>query len=418
MEDPMDRPIDEATQRSRLRRRLLPAAAALLGLLVLAAAVPGWMRPSIDAQRLRIGSVERGALEATVAASGIVVPEIEQVVTAPMETRMLRILKHPGSLVEPGDAIVQLDVSDSEIALGRIHERIAVQHNEIAAEKLAHDEVSRDLATRLAIKKLELDSQKLTFERDQALFDKGIVAESELRLSEVNAKRCQIELQQLQESMQHQQRASQVRVEKLELQIRILGSDLAEAEHLLQLAQARADRAGVVTWVLPSEGIAVKRGDAVARIADLSAFRVEARLADMHAGKLQVGLPVHVAVGDQRVDGHIERVLPSVEDGSITALVTLDDPQHASLRPNLRVDVHVVTDRSEATLYVPRGSFPNVEGIDTVFVIHEDVAVRTAVQFGIRGFEHYEVIAGLAEGDRVILSDMTDHAHQSRIAIR
>jgi HlyD family secretion protein len=138
----------------------------------------------------------------------------------------------------------------------------------------------------------------------------------------------------------------------------------------------------------------------------------------MHAGKLQVGLPVHVAVGDQRVDGHIERVLPSVEDGSITALVTLDDPQHASLRPNLRVDVHVVTDRSEATLYVPRGSFPNVEGIDTVFVIHEDVAVRTAVQFGIRGFEHYEVIAGLAEGDRVILSDMTDHAHQSRIAIR
>ena len=96
-------------------------------------AVSGWVRPGIDAERLRLATVQRAPLEATVTAAGTVVPEIEQVVTAPMETRMLRILAPPGTFVQPGDAIVQLDLSHSELALDRTLERIAVKQNEIDA---------------------------------------------------------------------------------------------------------------------------------------------------------------------------------------------------------------------------------------------------------------------------------------------
>ena len=71
------------------------------------------------------------------------------------------------------------------------------------------------------------------------------------------------------------------------------------------LATAASDRRGVLTWVVPSEGMAVHRGDELARIADLSAFRVEATVSDVHASRLVAGLPVTVRSGDSRLGGRL-----------------------------------------------------------------------------------------------------------------
>ena len=49
-----------------------------------------------------------------------------------------------------------------------------------------------------------------------------------------------------------------------------------------------------------------------------------------------------------------------------------------------------------------------------VFVLRGDVAVRTPVRFGLKSYEYYQVLDGLAEGDEVILSDMSDQSTSER----
>jgi len=105
----MDRPLDPAVQRQvKLQRLRLPVIVALsaIGVIVLGISL---MRPSVERDRLRTAVVERGDVAATLDASGLVVPQSEQVFTAPLATRIVKVLKTPGSAVTPGDTILRLD---------------------------------------------------------------------------------------------------------------------------------------------------------------------------------------------------------------------------------------------------------------------------------------------------------------------
>jgi len=414
----MDRPLDAQTQRTTQRRRLAWGIAALAALGGLVAFVPGWVRPSVERNRIRTAIVERGALEATLTASGTVVPEREHVISSPIATRVLRVLKTPGAVVAQGEPIVELDVNQSRLALERLDEQIALKRNEAAGERIAAQQSILDLEKRIEIKKLEVESFESGLDRSQKLFDKGVVSEDDLRSARVDLKRGQIELRQLEELVRWTREAADVKLEKLELERRIQEKERDQAQRELQLATACSNHAGVLTWAVQSEGAAVRQGDVIARVADLSSFRVEARISDIHGASLQPGMPARVQMGDAILDGTIDRVLPEVENGTLTVLVGLDESSHPALRPNLRVDVHLVTARKEATLLVKRGPYVQADDSDAVFVVRGDAAVRTPVEFGIANFDHHEVLAGLVEGDEVIVSDMSDHRRVKEVKIK
>ena len=111
-------------------------------------------------------------------------------------------------------------------------------------------------------------------------------------------------------------------------------------------------------------------------------------------------------------------VRPKVENGVITVEVTLENKRHPILRHNLRVEVYVVTASTQNALLVERGQFPIVEGVPMVFALRGDKAIRTPVQFGLKNYEYYEVLEGLAEGDEVIVSDMSDYKHIREVRLK
>ncbi len=69
------------------------------------------------------------------------------------------------------------------------------------------------------------------------------------------------------------------------------------------LATPTADRHGVVTWTLTEEGAAVRKGDIVARVADLSAFRVDASVGQAQAARLK---KLRAERDNARVSGALE----------------------------------------------------------------------------------------------------------------
>src|SRR6059058_4740705 len=102
----------------------------------------------------------------------------------------------------------------------------------------------------------------------------------------------------------------------------------------------RSDQDGVLTWVLREVGATVRKGDVIARVADLSAYRVVATISDVHASKLSAGMRAHVKLDDTTfIDGTISSIDPRIENGIAKFYVTLDQREHPKLRNNLRVDV-------------------------------------------------------------------------------
>ena len=129
-------------------------------------------------------------------------------------------------------------------------------------------------------------------------------------------------------------------------------------------------------------------------------------------------MPVQLRADDRVLHGRVSDVLPAVQNGAITVRIDLAERSHPSLRPNLRVEVFIVTDHRDRALRVRKGSSTSGEGVQQVFVVRGDRAVRTRVRFGIASFDFVESVEGLSAGDEVVVSDMSDYRHLSTIRLR
>ena len=414
----MDRELDQSFQRRRIGRRLARGAASLGLFVAVLALLPGWLRPSVERDRIRTGRVDRGPIEGIVEASGTVIPAFEGVLSSPVDARVERILKRPGETVRAGDEILRLDTSQYRLALETIEDNLAKKVNEQEQVRLALDKSLRDLRGRIESSRLDAEAAEYRAEQNRKLRRDGLISEQNLRASEVGAKKARIELSQLEESVEDERRAAEARVQGLGLDLQTLHKERAGALRRLELATTRSDRAGVLTWVIPHEGATVRTGEVIARIADLDSFRVEATVSDVHSSSLAPGLPVRVMIDGKPLSGRLANIHPTIENGAMKLAVDLDDARHPKLRNALRLDVLVVTVSRTGALRVPKGPFSKGGAVEPVFVVEGDRAVRRNVRFGVTGYDHYEVLEGLSEGEEAILSDMSDYAHLEQVSLK
>lgn len=414
----MDREIEPSFRRQQVWRRVgwVGASVALIAAVLLL--LPGWLRPSLDRDRLRLGTVDRGSIEGVVEASGTVIPAFEGVLSSPVEARIQKILKRPGEVVRAGDEILKLDTSASRLTFERLEDQLSKKINEQLQLRLALEKQLSELRGRIESGRLDAEAASYRAEQNRKLRADGLVSEQTLRASEVEAKKAKIELTQLEESVRGSQRSTQAQLAGLDLDLAILRKELDEARRQLDLATTRSDRAGVLTWVVPQEGATIQRGEVIARIADLDSYRVEATVSDIHASSLRPGLTVRTVLDRKPlVNGRLSQIYPTIENGAVKFTVDLDQPRHPELRNNLGIDVLVVTGSRTNVLRVPKGAFVQGGVIQKVFVVDGDRAVRRDVRLGVAGYDHYEVLEGLEAGDQIILSDMKDHLHLAQIRL-
>ena len=417
----MDREISSSYKQGQLRRRVGLTLGSLVFLLAIGILLPGWLRPGVARERIRLGKVDRGTVEGVVEASGQVIPAFEAVLSSPVEARVDKILKRPGDLVKAGDEILALDTSASQVEVGRLGDQLRKKENEQLQVRLALEQSLRQLEGRLASQQLDLEALLYRAEQNRKLRAEGLVSEQVLRASEVEAKKAQIELTQLEAAAQSERGTTAARLEGLELDLATLRRDQGEARRQLELATTRSATAGVLTWVVPQEGATVRKGEVIARIADLASFRVAAKVSDIHSAKLMAGMPVRVRLDGQTLSGRLAQVFPTIENGSVKFEVELDEPRHAGLRNNLTVDVLVLTAARQDVLRAPKGPYLQGGAAEPVFVVDRNDpsrALRRQVRLGLAGYDRYEVLDGLAEGDEVIVSDMRDYIHLSRLDLK
>jgi HlyD family secretion protein len=413
----MDRPLTAEDIRNRRLRKGTLLGVSALALVVTLVLLAGWAQPGVRRSAIQTATVTRGRLEVTVEAAGVVVPSFEQSVSSPVEARVLRVLRQPGTVVRSGDELVQLDLSQLRLELEKVEQQLAQKQNEAARARVVSEGDVASMRRQIEQRKLDFAMLHYRAEQNRKLRNEGLVSEDVLRESEVAEKKAEIEVRQLEAQIAQLRRTAGVDDGSNALSRQMLERERAEAARQMELATARADRDGVLTWVTPEEGVTVRRGDVLARIANLDRLRVQGSISDVHAKNIRAGLPVRVKGGSETYGGHIASVDPSASDGVVKFFVDLDDPR-APLHNKQRVDVFVVSSDRPSTLKVRRGYFADSGEIAQVFVLEGDRAVRHRVRLGAIGYDEVEVLEGLQAGDVVITSDTKEYETIKQVRIR
>ena len=115
----------------------------------------------------------------------------------------------------------------------------------------------------------------------------------------------------------------------------------------------------------------------------------------------------------------MQRIDPSVQNGTVTVDVTITDELPRGSRPDLSVDGTIELERLDNVVYVGRPAFGQERSTVKIFRLDPagTYATRTQVQLGRSSVNTIEIVEGLQPGDRVILSDMSQWDSNDRVKL-
>ena len=139
---------------------------------------------------------------------------------------------------------------------------------------------------------------------------------------------------------------------------------------------------------------------------DLTALEIEFQVSESYANEIRSGMNAEISLDGRQFQGTVAGISPDVKNSQVTGRVRFAE-QPKNLRQNQRASVRIVLDERNDVLKVARSPFHDSE-TRFVYVVREDEAVRTPVEFGAAAIGEIEVRNGLQPGDIVVLSDMRD----------
>ena len=414
----MDRAIAPSIQNQRQRRRWLLGAVGIIVTLVAVLAFRSVLKPSIRRTDLLTAQVATGDVEASLTAAGTIIPGREAVLTSPIQSTIRQILVAVGARVKPGETILALDKELANSSLAKLDDEQLRNQNKNSQLQLMLERSLNDLRTQAEVQAVKVRSLQSTLRDEQQLLQLGGGTAENVRQAELNLTVARLEAQRLARQTQTQQRANAADVRELGYTVSMQRRSIAELATKLRQANISSQQPGVLTWVNENIGTTVQAGDPLARVADLSSFRVRATISDSYADAPHPGDPVVVRANDTDLRGTVTTISPSVEKGVVTFYAQLDNPHHPALRANLRADVFVVTRAHHGVLRVKNGPFYQGGKEQPVFVLRDGRAVRRTVRFGDSNFDYVQVLSGLQAGEEIVVSDMKDHLATPELTLK
>jgi HlyD family secretion protein len=413
----MDKLIEEEVSSKRKKKTYL-----LIFIIIAILAITIWFirfyfKPSLTSADFTTARVETGIIENTINATGEVLPEFEEVLTSPINASIKDVLMDAGNKVKKGQSILSLDKSVSQTDYGKLQFQMESKENEIRKLKLDLEKSFFDIKSTNSIKQLRISNLKDAVSSAKRLLKAGGGTNEDLEGAELDLKVAELEKLQLENEIKSKQQTMKIEIREAEIALAIQRNDLDALKRKLDLADVIATRPGVITWVNKNIGSSVHEGDALAKIADLSGFKVAGSMSDNLLDKIRNNMTAIIRIGDTQLRGSIVNISPAVNNAIVSFDIQLNQKDSKELRPNQKVDVFLVTATRNGVLRIANGPAFNGSNLQDVFVLKNGVAERRSIKTGLSNFDYVEILSGLKEGDEVITSDMGDFKNTKTITI-
>ncbi len=288
------------------------------------------------------GTPVRGDVLAVYSGTAPIEAFAEADVIAKVEGEIREVLVEEGDEVEKGQVLARLD-----------GDRLRLELNE----------------SRARLRKMQRD-----FERNKDLREKGL-------LSEGDYEKLQYDLESLQASY-----------------------NLASLE--LDYTQIRAPISGVISERYIKLGNTIRVNDPLYRVTSFDPLVAYLHVPEREYQQIATDQPVAIdidAIADKTILASVTRVSPIVDPETGTFKITIEiRDESRRIKPGMFGRMSIVYDRHENVLQVPRSAVMEELGVESVFIVEDNKAIRRIVQTGYGENGMIEITEGLDDADNVI----------------
>ena len=361
---------------------------------------------SIPFDRVRVATVTRGDLVRDVSVQGRVVAAVSPTLysTAPgnitlhvdagervLEGQVLAIVHSPDLNNQLEQAESSLEQREVELGRQRIETR------QLALEK-------RKAADLGNVALIAADREKRR--ADQA-YELGVI-------SVIDYEKAQDDLQNAKVAHEHAVADADLFDERLAFELRASELELNRQALLVKNLERQVDDLaikspvnGIVGDLLVDQKAAVSTDMPVMAVVDLSRFEIDAQIPESYADDLAVGMQAEIMIGANRYAGELIAVSPEIVNNQVSGRIRFTENGPTNLRQNQRLTTRVLLAEYHDVLLVQRGQFLDSGAGRVTYVLNEEgLAERRAIEVGARSLGAVEIVAGLNQGDTIVISNL------------
>ncbi len=180
--------------------------------------------------------------------------------------------------------------------------------------------------------------------------------------------------------------------------------------------------------VAPFASSASSKGSVVT-LADMSSLEVEADVSESNIQKVSTGQPCEIildAYPSVRYPAHVKKIVPTADRARATVMVKIAfDDIDGRVLPEMSARVNFfgakpaddIEASTEPVIVVPADAVTERNARKVVFVIEGDYVIAREISLGRELNDYTEVLAGLAQGEQVVLSPPGKMESQQKVEI-
>lgn len=359
----------------------------------------------VNADSLTISEVRQGEFNDYIRISGQVQP-MTTIQISPQEGGIVQeIVSEEGSKVKAGDVIVRLSNDNLDLQILNSEAELAEKENILRNTLISMEQQKLSLRQDKLQLQTEVARLKRKYEQNKALYEDRLIsredyltAEEDYMLSagklelvidraEQDSLYRSVQIIQMQESLDNMRRNMQMirrRKENLTIKAPIDGE------------------LGLLDVVL---GQSISSGTKIGQINNLDSYKIEAQIDEHYIDRVSAGLSASIQRQNDSYSAVIRKVYPEVRDGKFKADFKFDGTVPENIRSGQTYYLNLELGQPENAVLVQRGTFYQKTGGKWIYVIAgEGKAVRREIRIGRQNPQYYEVLEGLAPGEKVITS--------------
>lgn len=398
----------------------------LLGAGVLVLALLAWLAPgigrlfsaseSVSSSRLAFATVERGPFVRDIAAEGKVVAAVSPTLYA-TSGGAVTLKVHAGDTVKIGQVLAT--IVSPELTNKLAQEQSNADAMEVEYRRAQIDARKQRSALQETYDNATIDqtTAERNLDRYQKAYAKGAV-------SNMDVDKAKDALDKAKIATTHAK--ANLGLDNDSLNFDIQSKKLAHERQLLLVKdlQRQVDDLdvkspvdGQVGQLFIAERATVAKDAQLLSVIDLSALQVEMQVPESFARDLGIGMAGEISGNGHTWKGLVSAISPEVVNGQVAARLRFEGETPKQLRQNQRLSVRVLLDKRDNVLTVQRGSFVDESGGSYAYLVKDGIAKKTPIRVGASSIDKVEILDGLKEGDRIVISGTDSFKGAATVAI-
>lgn len=360
----------------------------------------------VDGSTILTGTARQGEFNDYIRVSGQVQP-MTTVQLSPTEGgNVKRIVVEEGSHVNEGDVIVVLGNENLDMQILNSEAELAEKENILRNTMISMEQQKLSVRQEKLSLQIEVRRARRAYEQNKALYEEKLIAKEEYLKASEDYELAKDKLELVTDRERQDSLYRSVQIAQMHESLENMRLNMNMIRRRKENLSVKAPISGELGLLDIELGQSVAAGAKIGQINNLDSYKIEAQIDEHYIDRVAPGLEATFERQNEKYSSVIRKVYPEVRDGKFKADFRFEGQQPENIRTGQTYYLNLQLGQSAEAILIPRGSFYQNTGGKWVYVLNADgtKATKRSVRIGRQNPQYYEVLEGLAPGDKVIIS--------------